>query len=112
HFVAYREWQLGTVSCSADGLPEESRDRAVLPGAPLLCLLARVGEETIPIALGSSKTLVPKRGGRLFVQANTFDWQACAGSVLLEIRGGNPAAEAATVQTPTRVEAAEVALQT
>src|SRR5262249_4066014 len=32
--------------------------------------------------------------------------------VLLEIRGGNPATEAATVPGPTRVEAAEVALQT
>src|SRR5262249_35979975 len=86
--------------------------RTVLPGAPPLCLLARVGDETMPVALGSAKTLVPRRGGRLFVQANTLDCQACSGHVLLEIRGGNPATEAATVPGPTRGEAAEVALQT
>jgi WD40 repeat protein/serine/threonine protein kinase len=105
------DWLRGSTSCSADGLPAEPRDRNVLSGARALCLLGRVGGNTTPIALGASKKLVPRQGGRLFVQANTLDLHENAGRLQLEIQGGIPSTDPAAPPGPTRVEAAEAVLK-
>ncbi len=80
-------WRKGPAACSPHGFPGAARDRAVLADAPLLCLLARVGPDGVPFAVGDEKRLVPAQSGRLFVQANDQDLHPNRGSLEMEVEG-------------------------
>jgi serine/threonine-protein kinase len=87
-------WRKGRAACSPDGIAGAARDRVVLAQAPLLCLLARVGCEGPPLAVGKERQFVPTRNGRLFVQSNDLDLQDNHGALDLEIEvAAAPAAE-------------------
>ena len=61
-------WQKGQTESTAKGLESSSRDRAVLPDAPLMCLLVRVGDEATPSPL-SRKTGLHREAERPIVFA-------------------------------------------
>ncbi|HZY88574.1 MAG TPA: formylglycine-generating enzyme family protein [Gemmataceae bacterium] len=81
-------WRKGTQACSAGGLEQTPRERAVWPEAPLLCLLVRVGDEPTPTPVRQREVFKPKRSGRLFVQANDLDLEGNGGGMELTITGG------------------------
>src|SRR5262249_44603604 len=62
-------WRKGELAASAKGLPEQPRDWTPWPEAPLLCLLARVGDGD-PVPVPGTQQMVPKQSGRLYLQAN------------------------------------------
>jgi WD40 repeat protein/serine/threonine protein kinase len=105
------QWHKGPLAVGARGVLDESTDRAVLPEAPALCLLGRIGATGEPVAFGVAPTFRPKQSGRLFLQANDLDVPQLVGSLEVDIKGGTPG-PAAAPPGPTRVQEAEAALQT
>jgi WD40 repeat protein/tRNA A-37 threonylcarbamoyl transferase component Bud32 len=99
-------WAAGPLRCSAEGLDKLPRDRAVLPEAPALCLLARVGDEA-PFGLGVERTFQPAVSGRLFVQANDLDLEDLKDNLQLTIKGGRKAEGEAILPPPIPVQVAE-----
>jgi serine/threonine-protein kinase len=104
------KWNKGRTSCSPMGLKDAPRDRTVLPDAPAMCLVGRVGNAETPIALERLQTVRVSQGGRLFVQANDLDLEQNSGTILLEIEGGVRAGDPAAPPGASRIEAAEAAL--
>jgi serine/threonine-protein kinase len=99
-------WGKGQQACPAGGLDKAPRDRNVLPEAPSLCLLVRVGEEP-PVPLPRRQTFRPQRGGRLFFQANDLDLEDNNRALRVSIEGGLHGGEAVPRPGPTPVQAAE-----
>jgi WD40 repeat protein/serine/threonine protein kinase len=95
---------------SANGSADAPRDRAVLPEAPMLCLLGRVGASE-PFVVGTSRTLPVPTAGRLFLRANTLDLDDKVGSLEVVIEGGESADGPAPLPAPTRLEAVEAGLR-
>ena len=81
-------WRKGEQSCPAAGLEGARREWAVLPDAPLLCLLVRIGDEPAPTPVLKRDVFKPGRGGRLFVQANDLDLADDGDGLQLTITGG------------------------
>jgi formylglycine-generating enzyme required for sulfatase activity len=81
------KWKRDGNSAPATGLNEAPADLAVLPNAPLMCVLVRVGDDE-PQALTQAQGLLSKKEGRLFVQANDLELISNSGSVALRIDGG------------------------
>ncbi len=79
----------GLSDCSAKGLESAARERTIVPDAPLMCLLGRVGNDDSLLVLGERRQLSLKQGGRLFVQANDLDVEENSGDLEIEIDGGN-----------------------
>jgi WD40 repeat protein/tRNA A-37 threonylcarbamoyl transferase component Bud32 len=102
-------WHKGEQHCDAAGLPDAPRDRAILPSAPLLALLARVGDDPWPLAPGREAFSAP-RAGRLFLRANDLDRDGDGGSLQVTVAGGVRSAQAATAPGPCLAEAADAAL--
>ncbi len=100
-------WRKGGQSCSAEGLDGAPRERAVLPEAPLLCLLVRVGDEPAPAPLLKRDVFKPGRGGRLFVQANDLDLADDGDGIQVTITGGLHTGDAVTPPGPTLIQTAE-----
>jgi formylglycine-generating enzyme required for sulfatase activity/serine/threonine protein kinase len=100
-------WRKGVQTCSAAGLEGAPRERAVLPEAPLLCLLVRVGDEPAPTPVAKRDILKPKRSGRLFVQANDLDLEGNSDGLQLTIAGGLRPGDAAPPPGPTLIQAAD-----
>jgi formylglycine-generating enzyme required for sulfatase activity len=100
-------WRKGGQTCSAAGLEGAPRERAVLPEAPLLCLLVRVGDEPAPTPVAKRDFFKPSRSGRLFVQANDLDLKGNAGSLQLTIAGGLHVGDAAPPPGQIPVQAAD-----
>jgi formylglycine-generating enzyme required for sulfatase activity/serine/threonine protein kinase len=82
------EWRKDQQTCSAGGLEQAPRERAVLPGPPLLCLLVRIGDEPAPTPVRQREVWKLKRSGRLFAQANDLDLEDNHDGLHLTIRGG------------------------
>jgi serine/threonine-protein kinase len=102
-------WHKGPRACKATGLEGTLGDqRAVLPEAPLLSLLARIGDEEAPTPVRGTMAFRTKRAGRLFVQANDLDMEANSGSLKLTIRHGEHVSAAAP---PTRLLPVQAAYQ-
>jgi WD40 repeat protein len=80
-------WHKGQLAGTASGVADQRRDRAAWPEAPLLCLLARVGEEE-PIPVPGRLEFVPRRSGRLYLQANDLDLRGNRGHLTVAIEGG------------------------
>jgi formylglycine-generating enzyme required for sulfatase activity len=99
-------WGKGQQVCSASGLDKAPRDRNVLPEAPSLCLLVRVGEEP-PAPLPRRQTFRPSRGGRLYFQANDLDLEDNNRALQVTVEGGLRTGEAVPRPGPTPVQAAE-----
>jgi WD40 repeat protein len=97
--------------CSAQGLDTLDRARAVVPEAPLLCLLGRVGAEDPPFVVRGLLTFLAKDGGRLYLQANDLDLAQNTGTLTVEISGGRQATEPAGPLPPTHIQAAEATLR-
>jgi WD40 repeat protein/serine/threonine protein kinase len=97
--------------CTGRGLEHLDSDRTVLPEAPLLCLLGRVGSEDPPFMVGTLRTVQAKTGGRLFLQANDLDLAQNTGTLTVEIGGGTFSNHRADPPPPTHIEAAEASLQ-
>jgi formylglycine-generating enzyme required for sulfatase activity len=100
-------WRKGRQTCSAEGLRNAPRTRAVWPDAPLLCLLVRVGDEPTAAAVGQREVFKPRRSGRLFVQANDLDLEGNAGSLELTMTGGLRLGDAAPAPGLLPIQAAE-----
>jgi WD40 repeat protein/serine/threonine protein kinase len=108
--VVNGKWRKGKLECSAAGLKTAPRERALVPEAPALCLLARIGDEE-PTPLKDFTTLRPTKNGRLFVRINDLDLQQNEGSLSLIINGGRQSDETVSPPSPMRIEAAEEQLQ-
>ena len=102
------QWGKGEKRCEAAGLPDEPRDRAVLPTAPLLALLVRVGDDAYPLAVTREAMHAP-RAGRLFLRANDLDPAGNSGSVQATISGGSRSGRPLPSPGPCLAEAAEAA---
>jgi serine/threonine protein kinase len=100
-------WRRGQQTCSAGGLAQEPRERAVWPQAPLLCLLVRIGDEPTPTPVRQREVFKPKRSGRLFVQANDLDLEGNGDALQLTITGGLCLGEAAPPPPLLPVQAAD-----
>ena len=100
-------WRKGKQTCSAGGLEQAPRDRAVWPEAPLLCLLVRIGDEPTPTAVRQREVFKPRRSGRLFVQANDLDLQGNSDALQLTITGGLCLGDAAPRPELLPIQAAE-----
>jgi formylglycine-generating enzyme required for sulfatase activity/serine/threonine protein kinase len=101
-------WRKGQQTCSAGGLERAAKERAVwTEGAPLLCLLARVGDEPAPTPVRQREFFKPKRSGRLFVQANDLDLEGNNDGLQLTITGGLRLGDAAPPPGLTAVQAAD-----
>jgi formylglycine-generating enzyme required for sulfatase activity/serine/threonine protein kinase len=103
-------WRKGQQLIPATGLDEASRDWAVLPEAPGMCLLARVGDEA-PTAILTATVLKAQRGGRLFMQANDLDLAGNSGAVKVGIVGGLRAEDPAPAPPLLPVQATEQAVR-
>jgi formylglycine-generating enzyme len=87
-------WHRDGQPASAAGLEGAPRELAVLPDAPLMCVLARVGDDA-PLALVGPRELTPTKASRLFAQVNDLEPERNAGSVTLRVEGGRGATGAA-----------------
>jgi serine/threonine-protein kinase len=95
--AARGSWEKQGKAYPAAGLPDAARDRAVLPDAPAMAVVGRIGNGE-PFAVGTSQTIRPRAGGRLFLQANDLDLKDNAGATQVEISGGT----GATAPAPPR----------
>ncbi len=100
-------WRKGARVCSAAGLAGAPRDRAILPEAPLLCLLVRIGDEAEPAPVRQREVFKARRGGRLFVQANDLDLSGNSDGLELTIAGGLHTGEAVEAPALLPVQAAD-----
>ncbi|HVS40586.1 MAG TPA: bifunctional serine/threonine-protein kinase/formylglycine-generating enzyme family protein [Gemmataceae bacterium] len=100
-------WRKGEQSCSAVGLDQAPRDWAVRPEMPLLCLLARIGEDPSTYSVRQREVFKPTHSGRLFVQANDVDLEENSDSLQLTITGGMRLGDAAPPPQLLPVQAAE-----
>lgn len=104
-------WRKGQTASSARGLEKAPRDRALLPEANFLCLLARIGDDPEPTAVMMLRQeLRPKRTARLFLQINDLDVDENSGSIKIEIEGGRPG-DPIPPPGPTPYQIADVALR-
>ena len=101
-------WHKGEQTCSAAGLDGAPRERAVLPEAPLLCLLVRVGDEPAPTPLLKRDVFKPRHGGRLFVQPNDLDLADDSNDLQLTITGGLHTGDTVPPPGPTPAQAADL----
>ena len=101
-------WRKGEQTCSAAGLDGAPRERAVLPEAPLLCLLVRVGDEPAPTPLLKRDVFKPRHGGRLFVQPNDLDLADDSNDLQLTITGGLHTGDTVPPPGPTPAQAADL----
>lgn len=104
-------WRKRRIGCSADGWARGPRDRVLVTEGLPMCLLGRIGDQDPPSLLGTSRTLVPTRTGRLFVQANDLDLEENSGSLQMEIDSGRRREDSAPAPAPTLVQAAEADLR-
>jgi serine/threonine protein kinase len=100
-------WRKGQQACTAGGLEQAPRERAVWPEAPLLCLLVRIGDEPTPTPVRQREVLKPKRSGRLFVQANDLDLPGNGDALQLTITGGLCLGDAAPPPALLPIQAAD-----
>ena len=100
-------WRKGQETCSAGGLEQAPRERAVWPEAPLLCLLVRIGDEPTPTPLPKREVFKLRRSGRLFVQANDLDLEDDSDGLQLTITGGLRVGDAAPPPALLPVQAAD-----
>jgi len=91
------------------GIEDLPRTRNVLPEAPPMCLLGRIGDQDPPFIIGNSRSLRAKEAGRLFVQANTLDVTAVRGEIVLDVAGASRTTSPAPRPAPTQIEIAEAA---
>lgn len=103
-------WRKGQQLIPATGLDQASRDGAVLPEAPPMCLVARIGDEA-PAAVLKTTELKAQRGGRLFVQANDLDLAANSGAVRVAVAGGLRAEDKAPPPPLLPIQATEQAIR-
>lgn len=87
-------WNRDGKPASVAGLEGAPRDLAVLPDAPLMCVLVRIGDDA-PHALVQPQGLTSKQAGRLFAQPNDLEVEKNSGSVTLHIEGGRQATDVA-----------------
>src|SRR5205814_1043080 len=112
HYTAKDSWEKrGVGTSNAAGFVDGPRDFKVVPTAPMLCLLGRVGDQDPPVALGTSGSFTPEVSGRLYVQANELDLAEMSGAIQLEIRGGKKGADSIPAPPPTRVQETEQELR-
>jgi len=104
------QWLKGGTGSPPDGNAAGTTDRVETLEAARMCLLGRIGSGE-PFAIGSSVSLEPKQGGRLFVQANDLDLQDAQGNLDLKITGGTPQTSPAPRPGPTMSELAEIEIQ-
>jgi WD40 repeat protein len=104
-------WGAGhpAVEATADGIVAP-RDRAVLPEAPTLCLLGRIGDAE-PFVVGATRDLDAPTAGRLFLRANALDLDDTVGSLEVTIEGGTKGDAPAPAPAPTRLESVEAGLR-
>ncbi len=100
-------WRKGGQTCPAAGLDEAPRERVIVPEAPLLCLLVRIGDEPAPTPVLKRDVFKPGRSGRLFVQANDLDLADDGNDLQLTITGGLHTGDAALPPGPTLTQAAD-----
>jgi WD40 repeat protein/serine/threonine protein kinase len=94
---------------SPKGLELARRERTLVPEAPAMCLLGRIGSDE-PFAIGAGTNLTPTQAGRLFVQANDLDLSGNSGSLKLYVQGGTVGNKSAPRPQPARLERAEAEL--
>jgi formylglycine-generating enzyme required for sulfatase activity len=99
-------WRKQQTLCPSTGLEAAPRERSVLPEAPLMCLLARIGDGSATAVL-QKQVLQAKHGGRLFLQANDLDLAANSDSVTVAIDGGLPSDERAPALPLLPIQAGE-----
>jgi WD40 repeat protein/tRNA A-37 threonylcarbamoyl transferase component Bud32 len=102
-------WRKGDKECDDAGLTDAPRDRAILPTAPLLALLVRVGDEPYPQA-ASREAMHAPRAGRLYLRANDLDRAGNGGSLQVTVGGGSRSARQPPAPGPCLSEAADAAL--
>jgi formylglycine-generating enzyme required for sulfatase activity/tRNA A-37 threonylcarbamoyl transferase component Bud32 len=103
-------WRNGQQLIPARGMEQASHHRVVLPQAPWMCLLARVGDEA-PAAVLTTTQLKAQRGGRLFMQANDLDLTANSGAVKVGVGGGLRAEDQAPAPPLLPIQVTEQALR-
>jgi formylglycine-generating enzyme required for sulfatase activity/serine/threonine protein kinase len=84
-------WRKGDTKSTAMGLESSPRELAVLPEAPLLCLLVRVGDEATPSPVVKGMRFTARRSGRLYLQANDLGLADNSGTLKVAVDGGLPA---------------------
>jgi serine/threonine-protein kinase len=102
-------WHKGDKECDDAGLPDAPRERVILPTAPLLALLVRVGDDPYPVA-ASREVMFAPRAGRLYLRANDLDRDRNGGSLQVTVGGGSRSARQSPPPGPCLSEAAETAL--
>jgi formylglycine-generating enzyme required for sulfatase activity/serine/threonine protein kinase len=100
-------WRKGKETCSAGGLEQAPRDRAVWPEAPLLSLLVRIGDEPTPTPVRQRDVFKPRRSGRLFVQSNDLDLKGNSDALELTVTGGLRLGDAAPPPALLPIQAAD-----
>jgi WD40 repeat protein/serine/threonine protein kinase len=91
------------------GLELARRDRTIVPEAPAMCLLGRIGNDE-PFAIGAGTNFTPTQTGRLFVQANDLDLSGNTGALKLYVQGGTVGNKSVQRPQPARLERAEAEL--
>ncbi len=99
-------WHRDGKPAPVTGLEGAPRELAVVPEAPVMCVLVRVADGE-PVAVVQPQKLTPKKAGRLFAQANDLEPEKNVGSVTLRVEGGRPAAAAAPAPPPLAVQELE-----
>ncbi|MBM4068669.1 MAG: hypothetical protein FJ271_06955 [Planctomycetes bacterium] len=107
------KWQLKSgLEAAAAGDEKAPRVRAVASEAPILCLLARLGDSAEMIPLGMEKEWRPAADGRLFVQPNYLDLDELSGNIRMEIKGASAGKNSFPRPAPVRIQSAEAELRT
>jgi serine/threonine-protein kinase len=99
-------WKKGDSECPASGLPDEPRDRALVPTAPLMALLARIGDDPELLSVPEDALTAP-HAGRLYLRANDLDPVGKTGSLQITVSGGNRSGRVLPPPAPTVGEEAE-----
>jgi serine/threonine protein kinase/WD40 repeat protein len=102
------QWRKRGKASGPGGLLEEPRDRAILPTAPLMALLARVDNDPHPFAVTPEVMHAP-RAGRLYLRANDLDATGATGRLQATVSGGARSSQPAPAPGPCLAEAAEAA---
>ncbi len=95
----------GLPLCGSEGIETAPRGRTIVPEAPVLCLLARIGDDPAP--LDARRAFEATRSGRLYLQANEVDLSEAEGQLQAEIEGGEAGSEALAAPPLLAIQSAE-----